>query len=222
MKGLTGNKDVDFVILNKLSDYELGKVCQVNKKVNILCNDDNFWQIRTYQKLGKYIEPINPKDRIITTWKDYYTSMIKHINDFKKGDIVLSDGVVFYKKKEDLSELKFVTGGEDLKNVLQKIKNEESEYKDALKNSDFKKIKEAMGNDFIDVNTPIRSLDAKNIGILEFLEKEPRIDKKYIKGALYKIANDIIFAYTHGQVNDNYVHEILKANPNLEKILKVE
>ena len=39
---LTGNKDTDFLVLLELNDYELGKVCQVNKYVQSLCNDDFF------------------------------------------------------------------------------------------------------------------------------------------------------------------------------------
>ena len=43
MNKLTGNKDVDFMILQKLTDVELGKVCKVNKYVNKLCEDSDFW-----------------------------------------------------------------------------------------------------------------------------------------------------------------------------------
>jgi len=43
MNTLTGNKDTDFLILNKLNDYELTRVCQANRYIRSLCNDDNFW-----------------------------------------------------------------------------------------------------------------------------------------------------------------------------------
>ena len=40
MNKLTGNKDADFIILMKLDDRELGLVCQANKYVRSLCNDE--------------------------------------------------------------------------------------------------------------------------------------------------------------------------------------
>ena len=43
MNKLTGNKQTDFLVLQQLTDHELGKVCQVNKYVNSLCQDNNFW-----------------------------------------------------------------------------------------------------------------------------------------------------------------------------------
>ena len=46
MNKFTGNKDVDFIILNKLNDIDLSKVCQVNKYANSLCDDDTFWRNR--------------------------------------------------------------------------------------------------------------------------------------------------------------------------------
>ena len=48
---LTQNKDTDIIILQQLSDSELGKVCKVNKYVNSICNDDKFWLNRLIIKL---------------------------------------------------------------------------------------------------------------------------------------------------------------------------
>ena len=40
---LSGNKQTDYEILYKLSDYELGKMCQTNKYSRELCRNDIFW-----------------------------------------------------------------------------------------------------------------------------------------------------------------------------------
>ena len=40
---LTGVKDLDFKILNKLEDQDLVSVCKTNKQANKLCDDQNFW-----------------------------------------------------------------------------------------------------------------------------------------------------------------------------------
>ena len=42
MSGLTGIKDTDLKIIQELTDNELNKVCQVNKYVNSLCNEERF------------------------------------------------------------------------------------------------------------------------------------------------------------------------------------
>ena len=65
---LIGNKDVDIMFLNQLDDYELGKMCQVNKYVNSLC-DDNFWRNRTIRKYN-----VNPDaaSKLNMNWKNYY------------------------------------------------------------------------------------------------------------------------------------------------------
>lgn len=48
---LTGHKDTDYKLLMDIDDRELGMVCQVNKKVNEICNDDAFWFARIIEKL---------------------------------------------------------------------------------------------------------------------------------------------------------------------------
>lgn len=40
---LTGNKDVDYQILNSLSVEDLSKVCRMNKYSQLLCNNVDFW-----------------------------------------------------------------------------------------------------------------------------------------------------------------------------------
>ena len=39
----TGNKDTDFIILDKLDDKELGRLCQSDKYVATLCENETFW-----------------------------------------------------------------------------------------------------------------------------------------------------------------------------------
>ena len=49
----SGNKDTDFLILMQLNDRELGTVCQVNKYVRSLCEDDIFWMNRIINNMKK-------------------------------------------------------------------------------------------------------------------------------------------------------------------------
>ena len=46
MNKLSGNKNVDMLILMNLNDNELSKVCSVNKYINIICEDKHFWNTR--------------------------------------------------------------------------------------------------------------------------------------------------------------------------------
>jgi hypothetical protein len=82
----TGIKDTDFLILNQLSDYELGKVCQVNKYAEKLCKDDTFWLNRISQNVhdsinknfeiySKYVKGLKrntDKYPYITNAKNFY------------------------------------------------------------------------------------------------------------------------------------------------------
>lgn len=52
----SGIKDVDMMILLNLTDYELTRVCQVNKYVNSICKDDNFWLKRILQTAQSSLE----------------------------------------------------------------------------------------------------------------------------------------------------------------------
>lgn len=58
MERLTGNKQTDFLILKKLTDYELTRVCQVNKYVNSLCQDDTFWLNRILKNYPLTVDDI--------------------------------------------------------------------------------------------------------------------------------------------------------------------
>lgn len=47
IKYITGYKDTDYELLMKLNDHELGVVCQSNKKIKQICDDENFWMNRS-------------------------------------------------------------------------------------------------------------------------------------------------------------------------------
>lgn len=70
---LTGNKDVDNLILEQLKDKELLEVCLVNKYANHLCNNDSFWKKRFIDKYGKTNLKYNSSN---TKWKKFYLSIL--------------------------------------------------------------------------------------------------------------------------------------------------
>ena len=77
---LTGNKDVDYEILYKLSDYDLGNVCKVNQYSRDLCRNDNFWMNRTSKRFspifGTFEKLKEFKEQKNQTWRDYYIDLV--------------------------------------------------------------------------------------------------------------------------------------------------
>ena len=73
---LSGNKDVDLLILDKLDDKSLINFCFVNQNANHLCQIDSFWRNRLIKKYGQ--ESLEYKSG---TWKQFYLSILKYWND---------------------------------------------------------------------------------------------------------------------------------------------
>jgi hypothetical protein len=65
MNSLTGNKDVDFLIIQHLNDTGLKNISVVNKYMLSLFNDPNFWLKRISTQFN-----MEPKD--IRKTNDYY------------------------------------------------------------------------------------------------------------------------------------------------------
>lgn len=72
---LTGNKDLNFEILNNLSDKDLLNFCQTNTQAYALCNDETFWQRRTIKNYGKYISVDTMKKFKKNKWSTYYIEL---------------------------------------------------------------------------------------------------------------------------------------------------
>ena len=84
MSKLTGDKNLNFLILNKLSDYELGKICQVNKYTKDLCDDETFW-INRIEKIFKLDSETKLKAKEFfefDTWKELYIYLVEKFNDY--------------------------------------------------------------------------------------------------------------------------------------------
>jgi hypothetical protein len=136
MNKLTGNKDVDILIINKLNDYELGKVCQVNRHVRAICNDETFWRIRTYEKFGNLLKEfdIDISKHRKTSWKDYYMLLSKVAQKAAKGG---------YKRIAEMGGPRAILKKEPASDDWQKVKD----YKYILIGNTINE-EEGMGNIF--------------------------------------------------------------------------
>ena len=102
---LSKYKDTDLLILDKLNDKDLLAICQVNKYMKDLCNDDNFWRNRFESKFGKHVAEKKNDER----WKEYYFQLLKIRNKYNNSKFhikwkIFTENI----KKERLDILKFL------------------------------------------------------------------------------------------------------------------
>jgi len=108
---LTGDKNIDSDILNRLSDKDLVNACQVNKKADNVCQDDTFWLNRILTKFP-YVYPdllqrykkdsrvgssywtlFLDKFRAPRTWANYYIHDLSKITEENANQMLLT-GVI--------------------------------------------------------------------------------------------------------------------------------
>ncbi len=84
LHGITGIKDVDLIILSKLSDKDLLSFCNVDKYANEICKNEMFWKNRILEKFGN----IKKDDK--RTWRDLYLKIVYYINKYESVYEILS------------------------------------------------------------------------------------------------------------------------------------
>lgn len=77
---LTGNKNLDYKILNELDDKDLVNVCQTNHHANELCNNETFWLNRIRIKFPYLSLGILNKYKGNKSWSQYYIKDLREIN----------------------------------------------------------------------------------------------------------------------------------------------
>ena len=71
-KPFTGIRDVDLLILKELADEDLFTLCQVDKYINSLCNNENFWLNKLLKKYPDY-----KLLKMEATYKDIYKELFR-------------------------------------------------------------------------------------------------------------------------------------------------
>ena len=98
----TGIKDLDLLTLSYLKDEDLLNMCLVNKYVNNLCKDENFWRNRTQNKF-KYASEVKNPDK---SWRNYYLQLISISS--KNNIEELSSELIAASKRGDLDIVKYL------------------------------------------------------------------------------------------------------------------
>lgn len=108
---ITPQRDTDVLVLLKLKDNDLVKMCGINKHYQNICNDDKFWRLKVVNYIGKKQEKYNKEVRLIDeneiinidyetivkvknflefpTWKEFYIFIVTHgifLSEFTNSD----------------------------------------------------------------------------------------------------------------------------------------
>ena len=99
MNKLSGHKNTDMLILMNLNDSELGKVCSVNKYINSICENTDFWNMRIRMLLNVSEDELHELRRYLhMDGKELYVYLVswKYI-DRKYTDVL----ILFLLKHQD-------------------------------------------------------------------------------------------------------------------------
>ena len=77
----TGNKNVDYEILNRLDDKSLLSYCSTSKHYKEICNNQDYWKNRFFNKHGKYLaREIVDRYKHNKSWSEYYIEISSKVN----------------------------------------------------------------------------------------------------------------------------------------------
>ena len=145
---LSGIKDVDYIILQNLSDQDLGNFCRVNKEARKLCTDDTFWRNRTMKRFSSVISQdvlIKNKEANFKTWREYYINLVDFLEKIYMGFLI---GLEIPGQRRKLMEKEYmIKESRDDLQILHNIVEENSERLSNLEN-----VKKMLAEDFVDPN----------------------------------------------------------------------
>ena len=98
---LTGIKDLDREIVNKLSDRDLLQICSLNKTYSQRVCDDSYFRLRTekgFPETIQYKDSVNPQ----RTWKNHYLNIVNYV------DLLQEKYKYEYKKLDKSPELLYL------------------------------------------------------------------------------------------------------------------
>jgi len=199
-KKFTGMKDIDYVILKQLNDDSLNNLCQTNKYISELCENERFWE----ERLKERIHPSLVNKPKTKTWRDYYRK-VNEISDFKMRELVRNvlvqvsnrritkDAVEYIAKIvksfwRDLKELPNNTFKESLKKIITEELHKHVIYyihKPAIRfgQYDRRNILEYLIAEIIDLSDVIASDKNKRtiskMHVLKTIERDEELDNTF-------------------------------------------
>ena len=120
MSFLTKNKDVDLLILEKLSDKDLIRICLVNAYARKLSYNEDFWRRRFITRFGAEFMKWKNKDR---TWREFYLAIIRNIYRYSlTGTVENIEGGLeesAFKGQKDLVDFFIAKGAKNFENGVE-------------------------------------------------------------------------------------------------------
>ena len=134
------NKDVNYEILHKLNDYDLGQMCQTDRFYNELCKNDVFWMNRTIRRFSHIfsLDDLKKlKNRYADSWRNYYIRLANMLEFLHQRNYA---GLMPYADKYDYVNLgKYLT-------------NHTDEYIECFRQNRERCSLQWLDDDFVDIN----------------------------------------------------------------------
>jgi hypothetical protein len=86
---LTGNQDIDTLILIQLDDRDMTNVCQTSKQNYKLCNNEDFWLKKILYKYPYLTLDLLQKSKGYMSWSEYYIYHLRKINKDNAHDKII-------------------------------------------------------------------------------------------------------------------------------------
>ena len=208
---LPGLKDIDYKILNYLSDKELVDFCRDR---NETCRDENFWRLRAMDKFS-YVPPdILLKGKGVRKWSEYY------INDLIKIKGTLEDLISASKHGRLHRVIISIHNGADKFLETQGVYSINA----AISNNHFEVVKYLIERGTNLGNSILAALEQNNLDLVKYLvEHGANIESRSI---LYAITNNnlpmVKYLVENGadiHAHDPIKYAILKKRPKILEYL---
>lgn len=145
----TGNKDADMIILQNLDDYDLGRVCNVNKYTRDLCRNENFWMNRMLKRFSQFDSDIPVlRERLKLTWKQLYVKTIDMLERIYNGEDL---GFIMFGR--ELQSIEYSKIPKLFSNMVSLLEERTDALQEAIADENFELAKEILSQDFINPNT---------------------------------------------------------------------
>ena len=172
-------------------------MCQANRHVNAICNDETFWRIRIYEKYGNRLKEfdVDISKYRKSSWKDYYILLSKVVKKTGKGG---------YTRVSEMGDPRSVIKTEYPSDEWEKVKNykyvligatlEEEEGLRSIFDRSYQKYIEKDGYAITNVDDLlVLATERKDLLSLAFLTN--RVQKQFIRSLSRKdfsVANELM------------------------------
>ena len=205
--GITGDKNTDFIVLSNLNDYDLARVCRVNKYTRDLCQNENFWMNRTIKRFSQFSSDINAdRIKLNLSWKKFYVKLVDILEWlYSNRDIrsLFSGGGPPGRRRQIEIPQIFL-------NISKLVEDQTDQFENAIINKDFNKAREILNRDFVNPN---RFFSEEGMGRDQEIKSDDKVLNIITKDERFKptviLANSFDFAIEQTHLLMKYILPLL-------------